>query len=154
MKKDGLLYLGVISKLKENMVWRIGYESGFVIKFNLVVIIIHLYLDSSCLYLEGSNIAQIVDGNYWSGNFNRNNEYNVGDNTVVDVEADMEKKVIFYFINNKQCPYYISDVSSSPLLFGINAGYSNSILEIISIKKMVKSSSDLYVPCEAIKWRK
>jgi hypothetical protein len=31
MKYDGQLYLAVISKVKENKVWRIGYESGFVV---------------------------------------------------------------------------------------------------------------------------
>jgi hypothetical protein len=65
----------------------------------------------------------------------------------------MEKKVIFYFINNKQCPICISDVCSSPLLFGISAINSNAILEVLSVKKMVKSSSESSVPCEAIKWR-
>jgi hypothetical protein len=104
--------------------------------------------------LYGSKDAEIRSGKNGSKNFNRNNECNVGDNTVVEMEVDMEKKVIFYFINKKQCPYYISDVSSSPLLFGINASKSNCILEILSIKKMVKSSSDPSVPCEAVKWKK
>jgi hypothetical protein len=103
--------------------------------------------------LDGSDYAQIRSGYNWSENFNENNEYNVGDNTVVEVEVDMEKKVIFYFINKKQCPYYISGVSSSPLLFGICAWFSNSILEVLSIKKIVKSSSDPSVPCEAMKWK-
>jgi hypothetical protein len=31
IKNDGELRLGVISKVKENMVWKIGEESGFVI---------------------------------------------------------------------------------------------------------------------------
>jgi hypothetical protein len=65
----------------------------------------------------------------------------------------LEKKVIYYFINKKQCPYYISDVSSSPLLFGIRAFQSNSILEVLSVKKMVKSSSDPSVRCKAMKWK-
>jgi hypothetical protein len=104
--------------------------------------------------LGGSNYAAISSGDNWSKNFNENNEYNVGDNTVIEVEVDMEKKVIFYFINKKQCPYYISDVSSFPLLFGISAGLSNCILEVLSIKKIVKSSSDPSVRCEAMKWRK
>jgi hypothetical protein len=104
--------------------------------------------------LSGSDYAQIISGGNWSHNFNNNNEYNVGDNTVVEVEVDMEKKVIFYFIKKKQCPYYISDVSSSPFLFGIRALYSNSILEILSINKIVKSSSDHSVPCKAMKWKK
>jgi hypothetical protein len=82
-----------------------------------------------------------------------NNEYNFGDNSVVEVEVDMEKKVIFYFINKKQYPYYICDVSSSPLLFGISSYYSNCILEVLSIKKIVKSSSDPSVSCEAMKWK-
>jgi hypothetical protein len=66
----------------------------------------------------------------------------------------MEKKVIFYFINKKQCPYYISDISSFPLLFGISAIQSNAILEVLSVKKIVKSSSDPSVPCKAMKWIK
>jgi hypothetical protein len=111
------------------------------------------YLDSSCLFLYCSDWAQIGCGYNWSGNFNRNKEYYVGDNTEVEVEIDMEKKVIFYFINKKQCPYYISDVSSSPLLFGISAYYSNAILEVFSVKKIVKSSSDPYVRCKAMKWK-
>jgi hypothetical protein len=102
--------------------------------------------------LYRSDNAQIASGGNWSEFFNGNNEYNVGENTVVEVEADMEKKVIFYFINKKQCPYYISDVSSSPLLFGISAFDSKAILEVLSVKKMVKSSSDPSVPCDAIKW--
>jgi hypothetical protein len=105
------------------------------------------------LWLYSSNIAQICSGNNWSGNFNENNEYNVGDNTEVEVEVDMEKKVIYYFINKKQCPFYICD-SSSPILFGICAFESNATLEVLSVKKMVKSSSDPSVPCKAIKWVK
>jgi hypothetical protein len=106
------------------------------------------------LRLWGSNEANIVSGDNWSKNFNKNNEYNIGDNTIIEVEVDIEKKVIFYFINKKQCPYYISDVSSSLLLFGINAGVSKAILEVLSVKKIVKSSSDPSVPCEAAKWVK
>jgi hypothetical protein len=104
------------------------------------------------LFLDDSNYLCIISGYKWSENFNKNNEYNVGDNTVVEIEVDMEMKVIFYFINKKQCPYYISDVSSSPLLFGISTVYSNSILEVLSIKKIVKSSSDPSVRCESMKW--
>jgi hypothetical protein len=43
-------------------------------------------------------------------------------------------------------------VSSSPLLFDICAGLSNPILEVLSVKKIVKSSTDLSVPCESLKW--
>jgi hypothetical protein len=112
------------------------------------------YLDSSCLLLfYGSDLAQICSGGKWSKYFNRNNEYNAGYNTVVEVEVDMEKKAIFYFINKKQCPYYISDISSSPLLFGISAALSNAIVQVLSVKKMRKSSSDPSVRCESIKWK-
>jgi hypothetical protein len=106
------------------------------------------------LRLFRSFYAEIAFGGNWSEKFNKNNEYNVGDNTVVEIEVDMEKKVIFYFINKKQCPYYISDVSSFPLLFGIRAYDSNAILEVLLVKKMVKSSSDPSVLCEAKKWKK
>jgi hypothetical protein len=63
--------------------------------------------------------------NVFSSNFNENNEFNVGDRSFVNVEVDLQKKRIYYFINKKQCPYYSNSVSSSPLLFGISAYYSN-----------------------------
>jgi hypothetical protein len=131
--------------LKEHLVWKIGAQPLFF----------HFDLDSSSLGFNGSKYVQIGSGNYsWTPNFNSNNEFNVGNNSVVEIEVDMEKKVIYYFINNKQCPYYISDVSSSPLLFGISALNSNAILEVLSVKKMRKSSVDPSVPCKAMKWKK
>jgi hypothetical protein len=105
------------------------------------------------LELVGFNYAVIGSGGNWSEYFNKNNEYNVGDNTLVEVEADMEKKVIFYFINKKECPYYICDVFSFPLLFGISAYWSNATVEVLSVQNLLKSSVDPSVPCEAVKWK-
>jgi hypothetical protein len=105
------------------------------------------------LYLRGSNWAVIGSGGDWSNNFNKNNDYQVKVNAEVEIEVDVKKKVIYYFINSKYCPYYISDVFSFPLLFGISGGLSNAILEVVSVKKMVKSSVDSSVPCKAINWK-
>jgi hypothetical protein len=81
-------------------------------------------------------------------------EYDLGDNTEVEIEVDMEKKGIFYFINKMQCPYYICGVSSSSLLFGISADYSNAVLKVLSVKKMEKSSAHPSLKCDGIKWKK
>jgi hypothetical protein len=80
----------------------------------------------------------------------------VGDNTRVEIqiEIDTEKKMIFYFINKKQCPFYIYDISSSPHLFGISTKYSSSILEMLSIRNMKKLSINCFVFCEVMKYRK
>jgi hypothetical protein len=64
----------------------------------------------------------------------------------------MKKKTIHYFINNNLCPYYHSDISSSPLLFGISGYISKGIIEIIYIKK--RSSVNPCSKCEGMKWRK
>jgi hypothetical protein len=87
-----------------------------------------LILDSSALRICNVDDIQIGSGWEWSSKFNTNNEYKFGDNSIVDVEVNMNKKTIHYFINNNLCPYYHSDISSSPLLFGINAIYSNGII--------------------------
>jgi hypothetical protein len=105
--------------------------------------------------LNSINIGYIISGsNNWSKNFNENNEYKVGDNTVIEIEVDMKKKMIFYFINNKQCGYYVSDVSSSLLLFGISGIWSKAVLEVLSVKKMMKSSADPSIPYKVMKWKK
>jgi hypothetical protein len=115
--------------------------------------IIHFCLDSSCLHLIEFDWARIYCGSF-SENFNKNNEFKVENNTIIDVEVNMKNRTIYYFINNKQCPFYVNNISSSCLLFGISAYYSSSIIEIISIKKHQKSSFDSSAKCEAIEWNR
>jgi hypothetical protein len=73
-------------KQKENKVCYIGFVS-----------------QSSALYLaDYDNAAEISFCGNWSINFNTDNKNKNGDNSVVDVEVDFEKKTIYYFINNDQ----------------------------------------------------
>jgi hypothetical protein len=130
--------VGVISKSKENIVWRIGFES-----------------ESSSLDLYFDNNVQIWSSNKDSEYFNKNNEFELEDNSTVDVEVDCEKKAIYYFINKKQCPAYVSDISSSsfPLLFGF-ASDESPIIEVLSVQKLNKLYSlvNSSVACEPMKW--
>jgi hypothetical protein len=128
----------LISKSKLNKIWWIGNES-----------------QSSSLILCDNCSAQIGSGRYWSKFFNENNEYELGNNSDVDIEVDCEKRTTYFFINKKQCPYYISDIyiSSIPLLFGFSS-YFFPVVEVISLFKILPSSS--YVNCsvqsEPVKW--
>jgi hypothetical protein len=127
----------LISKSKEDKVWNIGHEPK-----------------SSALSLLADGSAQIISHRNYSGYFNQNNEYEYGNNSVVDVEVDCEKKTIYFFINKKQCPYYISDISSSfPLFFGFNSAYS-PIFEVLSLFKILPSSSYVnpFIQCIPVKW--
>jgi hypothetical protein len=130
--------MGLISKSKENKVWNISYES-----------------QSSALILWKVYSIYFCSGGNFSEYFNKNNEYELEDNSIVDLEVDCEKKTTYFFINRKQCPYYISDISSSsfPLLFGFSS-YCSPIIEIISLSKIIPSSSyiNLSVKCKPIKW--
>jgi hypothetical protein len=152
MKYDGSIRFGTITKSKENRVWYMGWENGFFLFAFLSFLI--LFLDSSALHIYKVDDIEIGSGGICSPVFNRNNEYEFGDNSIVDVEVDMNKNTIHYFINNNLCPYYHSDISSSPLVFGISAICSNGIIEIISVKKTKKSSVDPSTKCEGIKWIK
>jgi hypothetical protein len=119
-----------------------------------IFIYFNISLDSSALRIYKLDDMQIGYGNLWSPVFNTNNEYKFGDNSIVDVEVDMNKKIIHYFINNNLCPYYHSDISSFPLLFGISGIRSKGIIEIICVKKTRKSSVNPSTKCEAMKWIK
>jgi hypothetical protein len=154
VKYDGSIKFGTITKSKEYRVCDIGWEKSFSLFVYLSILI--LLLDSSALQIYKVDDIQIGSGWKWSAVFNRNNEYKFGDNSIVDVEVDMNKRTIHYFINNNLCPYYHSDISSSPLLFGISGFSSNGIIEIISLKKLKKSSVDpsTSTECEGMKWVK
>jgi hypothetical protein len=100
-----------------------------------------------------------------SDDFNKNSEFDIlynrktdvlvnDDNGKIDVLVNMNKRVIYYFINGKQCPYYINNVSSSSsLLFGISAYDSSSIIEVLSIIKMKESYVNPSLECKALEWK-
>jgi hypothetical protein len=151
VKYDGSIRFGTIIKSKENRVWNIGCEKGFFLFAFLSILI--LILDSSALRIYNLDDIDIGSGDVWSSDFNSNNEYEFGDNSIVDMEVDMNKKTIHYFINNNLCPYYHFDISSS-LLFGISGYNSKGIIEIISVKKMRRTSVNPCSKCEGMKWIK
>jgi hypothetical protein len=130
--------MGIICKSKKNKVWKIGDE------LQSTALILYPYV---CVLI-------LCSGNY-SEKFNKNNEFKLEDNSVVDVEVDCEKKTIYFFINKNQSPYYISDISSSsfPLLFGFSSRFA-PIIEIISLFKILPSSSFINpsLECKEIKW--
>jgi hypothetical protein len=72
---------------------------------------------------------------------------------MIDVEVDMNNKTIYFFLSSKQFHSYVNNIPSSCLLFGISANYSTSIVEVISVRKLKKSSADPSVICEPQKWR-
>jgi hypothetical protein len=98
---------------------------------------------------------RICSGKNSSNFFNKSNEYNISENSIINVEIDANKKTVFFFINYIQCPYYISNIPdwSLPLLFGI-CGYQvvHSVIEIISIKKLLRSTASNSVECVKIDW--
>jgi hypothetical protein len=152
VKYDGYLFFGTITKSKENIVWNIGCEKGIFLFVILSILI--LFLDSSALEIYNVKGIDIGSGGKWSSEFNTNNEYKFGDNSIVDVEVDMNKNTVHYFINNNLCPYYHFDISSFPLVFGISAIRSKGIIEIICVKKTRRSSVNPSVKCEGMKWIK
>jgi hypothetical protein len=109
-----------------------------------------IFSESSALQICSVNNFQICSWDICSPNFNNNNELKMGDGSVVEVDVDMEKKEIHYTVNSILCPYYHHNVSSSPLLFGFRASNSSSIIEVISVQKLIRSSIDPSAKCEEI----
>jgi hypothetical protein len=107
------------------------------------------------LWCNVNDRSSIYSSNKFSEYFNKNNEFELGNNSVIDMEVDCEKKTIYYFINKKQCPYYVSDISSSsfPLLFGFSS-FNSPIIEVLSVQKLNKLNSlvNSSVECKALSW--
>jgi hypothetical protein len=74
-------------------------------------------------------------------------------NSVVELELNMNEKTLYFFLNNKQIPYFIYNISSSPLSFGISGLNTNSSIEIISLLKLHKPTINNNIPSEKIEWQ-
>jgi hypothetical protein len=100
----------------------------------------------------GFNNAKISSGNYLSDNFNSINEFEITNGSLIEVEVDLNKKIVYYFINEKLCPYYVYDIFSFPLLFGISCFFSNGIFEVISVQKLKQPSVYVSNKYKKIPW--
>jgi hypothetical protein len=91
---------------------------------------------------------------FTSSFFNKRNEFRVGEGSTVDIEVDLCKKIIIFFINKEQCPYIVENVSdhSLPLLFGISGDTLSSIIEVVSVQKSRVSSCSNINGFKKLQW--
>jgi hypothetical protein len=81
-------------------------------------------------------------------------EFPFVENSIVELELNMNEKTLYFFLNNKQIPYFIYNTYSSPLSFGISGEYTNSNIEIISLLKLHKPTTNNNVRSVKLEWRK
>jgi hypothetical protein len=105
------------------------------------------------LSIHNPEWVEICSGDYCSYCFNENNNLKVGNNSLVEVEIDINKKIVLFYINGMQCPYYVDDVVSSPLLFGVSGRDTQSIVEILLVQKLSNSSIISSLNNNKIKWK-
>jgi hypothetical protein len=74
------------------------------------------------------------------------------ENSVVELELNINEKTLYFFLNNKQIPYFIYNISSSPLSFGITGRWTNSSIEIISLLKLHKPTINNNISFKKIEW--
>jgi hypothetical protein len=122
-----------------------GMDFGFhifMILFIYFVLLILFVLIGSCGLNIFSNYAIICKKYNHSCKFNQNNEYDVCDNTIIDVEVNTEIKSIFFIINRRVCPFYISNIYSCsfPLVFGISGLFTSSVVEVLYVYQLFRSS--------------
>jgi hypothetical protein len=63
----------------------------------------------------------------------------------------VKDKTIFYFINKSDLPFYICNVSF-PVLFGVRGKCDDLQLEILSVQKLQRNSSNKTMEYETIDW--
>jgi hypothetical protein len=98
--------------------------------------------------------VQIYSESNISPEFNENNKHIIANNSFVEVEVNINKKAVFFFMNHKQYLYYVFPIPSSvfPLLFGISGHNTSSVVEVISVQKLLRSSFYVSAECEKISW--
>jgi hypothetical protein len=116
------------------------------------MIIIIILTESCGLNIYNGTVVFINSARNKSLNFNFNKEFSIRDESIVEIEVDIKRKKILYSINNKRCLYYVLNLSSTPLLFGIKGYNTNGILEVISIQKNFKCSTDNLDEFKGIEW--
>jgi hypothetical protein len=79
-------------------------------------------------------------------------QFHFVENCVVELELNVNEKTLYFFLNNKQIPYFIYNISSSPLSFGISGYKTNSSIEIISFLKLHKPTINNNIPSQKFEW--
>jgi hypothetical protein len=113
-----------------------------------------LVAESTGLYLSNNSMAEVGCGGNYSRLFNQNKDFdfNVTDNSTIQVRVDMNDKTAFYYINNNQFPVIVYNISSSPLLFGISGIETEAVVEITSVQKILKRIAYSSVEYEEMEW--
>jgi hypothetical protein len=101
------------------------------------------------------NSVQILSGNTKSLIFYIDSSYKIPDNMIIEIEINPKNSSIFFFLNHRQCSYYICNIcwSSYPLLFGISGCNTTSAVIINSVQKLVKPISNTFFECRKIEWK-
>jgi hypothetical protein len=98
-------------------------------------------------YSESASFVICPSGSYinygGSSSGNLGEESDFGENSIIDLELNMNNKSLYFFVNNKLLPYIVDNISSSSLYFGITGYYTISTVEVISFLKLRKPSFSL-----------
>jgi hypothetical protein len=100
----------------------------------------YLYSGGSCICYGGSNSSDLGKPDSF------------GENSVIELELNMMNKTLHFFLNKKQLPYVIENITSSPLCFGISSCYKINI-EIISLLKLNEPTTDNNITCSKFEWK-
>jgi hypothetical protein len=71
----------------------------------------------------------------------------------ISLELNTQTKTLHFFVNNTQLSHCITNITTTPLSFGISSGYTPSTsVEIVSFLRMRKASVDNNIICAEYKW--
>jgi hypothetical protein len=62
------------------------------------------------------------------------------ENSIVELELNMKRKTLHFFINNKQLCHSVDNINTVPLCFGISGSNSSSSVEIVSLLELQKET--------------
>jgi hypothetical protein len=110
----------------------------------LIQVLFFIFLYLSLFYSESASfhispIGSCIYCGGWSS-YDLGKQKDFGENSIIELELNMNNKSLYFFYNNKLLPYVIDIISSSSLYFGINGYNTISTVEVISFLKLKKPS--------------
>jgi hypothetical protein len=106
--------------------------------FILLLLLLSLLYSGSACFSIYPNFSSIYYGDAFSACLE--NQYDFGENSIIELELNMNFKSLNFFYNNKLLSYVVDNISSSSLYFFISGYCTNSTVEVISFLKLRKPS--------------
>jgi hypothetical protein len=133
--------------LQKNLKFFLEEQLGvFLVLF--LFFILFIYLESASLKICSYG-SYIYYSGFYSSSFGK--QSNFGESSTIEMEVNMNEETLHFFINKTQLPCVVHNITSPSISFGISGIYTELTVELLSLIKLNKPSSNIQ-NCTKFDW--